>query len=96
MGDTSPVTTRLWRIVEEHLDDNPYKQTSDVAREMGVSDQLLSKWRKRPVQPSREHMEALARVTGVSYWAVLRAALIDKGLLQDVDTAPAENSRHSV
>ena len=45
---------------------------SDFARTIGVSESVVRKWRSGASEPGREHLEAIARQTGVSAaWLLL-------------------------
>lgn len=53
---------------------------------MGVAPQTLTNWYNGLSRmPEREHLMALAELTGKPYRVVLRAALIDAGLVDDDD-----------
>lgn len=74
----------LWAIIEGHRDSQPYPPSvNQVSKRMGVTRQSLSNWQNIDTLPARESLEAIARVTGNSYLAVLRAALRDVGYLKD-------------
>ena len=78
-----PGTSRLWAIVQEHIDAQaPYQPSRrQVAKYLGVSPQTLTNWYEGlSGMPSREHMMAVARGCNIPYAAVLRAALIDANL----------------
>lgn len=71
---------RLFDIVQQHIDAQPYKVSyAQVAEKVGVSRQTLLNWREPSNLPDKEHLEQLARVSGVPYEAVLYAALEDTG-----------------
>lgn len=82
---------RLWAIVQEHIDGELYPPSRrQVAKQMGVAPQTLSNWYNGLSSvPQREHLMALAELTGKPYRAVLRAALIDAGLLEEREGSAA-------
>lgn len=71
---------QLWNIVQAHRD-RYGPSVSEVARRMDTGPQTLFNWRDRELRslPSFEVLQALARVTGLSYDVVLDAALDDIG-----------------
>lgn len=77
----------LYAIVQAHIDKYGVRE-AELARRIGTQPQTVNSWKKRGVRavPSRHLMANLAEVTGRPYVEVLRAALIDAGLL-DVDEA---------
>lgn len=76
---------RLWAIVEEHRDAQvPYRPSlRKVATEIGVTPTTLTNWRQLRDMPEEKNLRALARLTGVPYDEVLRAALLDTGYMTD-------------
>jgi transcriptional regulator with XRE-family HTH domain len=58
-----------------------YLAEVDVARFVGVSPQLVGRWRSAEDLPRPEDVDALARLTGVSAWEL--AALLPAGLHLD-------------
>ena len=68
----------LWDVIQAYMDDPAHRyapKVADIARETGVSDQLLSKWKKQAVLPKAAHLLRVAKGTGISYERLLRAAL---------------------
>lgn len=86
---------KLYDLIQEHIDSQGYEVTvAQVARRIGVSRQTVLNWREPTKLPMREHLQSVARVTGVPYQRVLDAVLDDIGYLhprsegeRDVDIA---------
>lgn len=86
---------KLYDLIQDHMDSQGYEVTpAQVARKIGVSRQTVLNWREPSKLPMREHLQAVARVTGVPYQRVLDAVLDDIGYLhprgegeRDVDIA---------
>jgi transcriptional regulator with XRE-family HTH domain len=73
---------KLYDLIQEHIDSQGYEVTpAQVARKIGVSRQTVLNWREPAKLPMREHLQAIARVTGVPYQRVLDAVLDDIGYL---------------
>jgi transcriptional regulator with XRE-family HTH domain len=71
---------RLFELIEAHMDAQEYRPSErDVARAMGVSPTTLSNWREPKKLIDKEHLLAIARVTGSPYLRVLDALLEDIG-----------------
>jgi transcriptional regulator with XRE-family HTH domain len=82
--------SELIKLVQQYLDKHNVRDAA-FARNIGASPQAISKWRKKPdTFPEPEHLQGVARVTGVPYLVVLDAALLDAGyresLVDDVRT----------
>lgn len=85
---------RLYDIIEAHRDAQaPYRPSvRQVAIQLDVSPTTVANWRNIKRVPEREHLEAVARVTGTPLREVLQAALFDAGLLieEAVDPSPEQ------
>jgi hypothetical protein len=72
----------LWDVIQAYMDDPKHRyppKPADLARETGVSDQVLSKWKARPTLPSPDQLIRVARGTGIPYADLLMAAVRGKG-----------------
>jgi transcriptional regulator with XRE-family HTH domain len=77
--------------VQAHIDAAPYPPSErQLAKRIGVSPSALGAWRAPKSLPREKHLRAAARVVGVPYAQVLRAALQDAGYLQS-EALPAES-----
>lgn len=68
----------LWDLIQSYMDDPKHRyppRPADLARETGLSEQLLSKWKSKPMLPEAGYLQMFAYGTGVSYEALLTAAL---------------------
>lgn len=76
----------LWAVIQRYIDNQRYRPSErQIANELGVSPQAMTKW-KRPVGlPARDSLVAIARLTGVPYRQVLDAVLVD------IDYLPKES-----
>lgn len=75
---------QLYDIIQRHIDAQPYgTSVRKVAEALGVSPTTVTNWREPKELLKKEHLEAIARVTGTPYREVLAA------LLADIDYAPA-------
>lgn len=75
---------RLFDIIQAHIDKQTYPPSQrDVARALGVSPTTLGNWRKPSRLIEEEHLQSIARLTGVPYRTVLEALLFDIGYLRD-------------
>lgn len=74
---------RLYDIIQGHIDAQaPYPPSvRQVALQLGVSPTTVANWRHIKQVPKREHLEALARVTGTPLQQVFEAAIFDAGLM---------------
>lgn len=80
MADSNP----LWALIQAYMDDSKHRyppKPADLARETGVSDQVISKWKYKPTLPSSEQLFRFAKGTGLDYLELLAAALVGKGYL---------------
>lgn len=69
---------RLWDLIEQHRDAQQYPPSyRALARRLDVSPSLFDTWKAPKRLPSRENLEAVARMVGVAYQTVLDAALDD-------------------
>lgn len=69
---------RLWNLIEQHRDVQPYPPSyRQLALKLGVSQSLFDTWKAPKRLPSRENLEAISQLTGISYQTVLDAALED-------------------
>ncbi|MGZ3337093.1 MAG: helix-turn-helix domain-containing protein [Isosphaeraceae bacterium] len=72
----------LWARIQRHMDETRYNpKAADLARETGVSEQVLSKWRAKPVMPETALLLAFSRGTGIPYGELLCAAMEGRGLV---------------
>lgn len=72
----------FWDLIQRYMDDPRHRyppKAADIARECGLSAQLLSKWKLKPTLPEPEQLERLAAGTRISYPRLLEAALRGKG-----------------
>lgn len=75
---------RLYDIIQAHIDAQQFgASVRKVALAIGVSPTTVSNWRNITELPSRENLEAIARVTGVKYEEVFLAASIDAGYIKE-------------
>ena len=82
---------RLYDIIQAHLDAQPYKTSvRQVAQALEVSPTTVANWRTLRELPKKEHLEAIARVTGTSYDAVFYAAGVDTGYIIEHDIEGVE------
>lgn len=75
---------RMFDLVEAYRDRYaPHEPTySRIAEQVGVSRQTLLNWQSPTKLIDKEHLTALAKVTGVPYERVLDALLEDIGYLR--------------
>lgn len=72
----------LWDVIQAFMDDPRHRyrpKPADLARETGISEQVFSKWKKRPTLPEPEQLNRLSAGTGINYARLLEAALDGKG-----------------
>jgi len=72
----------LWDRIQQYMDDPSHRYSpkpADLARETGISEQVLSKWKAKPVLPEPLLLLAFAMGTGVPYAELLTEALRGKG-----------------
>ncbi|HLR95117.1 MAG TPA: helix-turn-helix transcriptional regulator [Jiangellaceae bacterium] len=75
---------QLWRIIERYIDGFTYPPSERaVAKKMGIKATTMNNWKHATMTrlPDVDHLEAIARVTGVPYEEVMDAALADTGYL---------------
>lgn len=73
---------RLFDLIQEYVDRQKYPPSErHLAKEIGVTQTTLSNWRTPKGMVKKEHLEAIARVTGNPYRVVRDAWLEDIGLL---------------
>jgi transcriptional regulator with XRE-family HTH domain len=78
---------RLYDIIQRHIDAQPYLvSVRKVAQALDVTPSTVSNWRNPESLVKKEHLEAIARVTGTPYQEVLDALLADIGYAIDDDT----------
>lgn len=71
---------RLFDLIQAHIDAQQYKPSErDVARKLGVSPTTLANWRDPKKLIDKEHLLAIANLTGTPYMRVLDALLEDIG-----------------
>lgn len=85
---------RLYDIIQDHIDAQaPYKPSvRQVAAQLGVSPTTVANWRHIKELPKVEHLEAVARLTGVPFNSVSRAAMWDAGYLVEIETTTDETA----
>lgn len=78
---------RLYDIIQDHIDAQaPYKPSvRQVAAQLGVSPTTVANWRHIKELPRVEHLESVARLTGVPFNDVSRAAMFDAGYLVEIE-----------
>lgn len=73
---------KLYDIIQAHIDAQPYgTSVRKVAEAIGVSPTTVANWRNPKELPKKEHLEAIARVTGVPARDVFYAAGVDTGYI---------------
>jgi transcriptional regulator with XRE-family HTH domain len=78
----------LWQLIEEYRDAQTYRPSvSQVATRAGLGRSTLNRWQRLSQLPERDHLQAVARVIGLSYEAVLDAALRDIGYLSESEAS---------
>lgn len=80
----------LWDLIQTYMDDPKHRyppKPADLARETGVSEQVISKWKSKPVLPSPLFLMAFSAGTGIPYADLLRAALQGQMYLSPQDGA---------
>ena len=81
---------RLYDIIQAHIDAQQHgTSVRKVALAIGVSPTTVSNWRNITELPSRENLEAIARVTGSTYEEVFYAANLDAGYIVETDATLA-------
>lgn len=77
---------KLYDLIQEHIDAQPYGVSERaVAGAIGVTQTTLSNWRAPKKLIAKEHLKAIAKVTGNPYARVLDALLDDIGYLRPED-----------
>lgn len=77
---------RLYDIIQAHIDAQPHGvSVRRLAEALGVSPTTVANWRDPKELPKREHLEAVARVTGTPYDDVFYAAGVDTGYIIETD-----------
>lgn len=74
----SPVPNPLWSRIQQYMDDPSHRyppKPADLSRDSGVTEQVLSKWKAKPVFPRPDHLVAFAAGTGIPYEELLKAVL---------------------
>lgn len=85
---------KLYDIIQAHIDAQPYEvSVRQVARALGVTPTTVKNWREPRELLKKEHLEAIARVTGTPYRDVLAALLVDIGYQTPAADPPAEEVR---
>lgn len=80
---------RLWDLVQRHIDEADYPPSErELAKKLGVTHTALRYWREPKAMPSRQSLEAIARLIGVRYSVVLDAALYDTGYHEAAQVIP--------
>lgn len=84
---------RFYDLIQAHMDAQPYGVSQrQVAGKLNVSPTTLTNWREPKKLLAKEHLEAVARLTGVPYQRVLDALLEDIGYLH---ASPVERQREA-
>jgi hypothetical protein len=68
----------LWDVIQNYMDEPKHRyppKPADLARETGISEQVLSKWKAKPVLPQPIFLLAFSAGTGIPYSTLLTAAL---------------------
>lgn len=74
---------RLYELLQAHMDAQPYEvKPADIARKIGVSRQTVLNWKTPTKLIDKDHLLAIAAITGVPYQRVLDALLEDIGYLR--------------
>jgi transcriptional regulator with XRE-family HTH domain len=69
---------RLWDLIEQHRDAQHYPPSyRQLAIKLGVSQSTFETWKAPKALPTRESLEAISKLVGISYQTVLDAALED-------------------
>lgn len=86
---------QLYDIIQRHIDAQPYgASVRSVAKALGVTPTTVGNWREPRELVKKEHLEAIARVTGTPYREVLAALLVDIGYeVPATEDPPAEEVR---
>lgn len=74
----------LWDLLQAYMDSPLHEYSprpADLARKTGVSEQVLSKWKQRPVLPTPAQLGKVASGTGLPFSYLLEAALQGRGYL---------------
>ena len=80
---------QLYDIIQRHIDAQPYgTSVRRVADALGVSPTTVANWREPTKLIAKEHLEAIARVTGTPYRVVLDALLADIDYAEHPPEAP--------
>lgn len=74
----------LYDIIEKHMDSQGYPVSQrQVAQRLGVAPTTLKNWQTPRELIEKEHLVAIARLTGVPYQRVLDALLADIDYLHE-------------
>lgn len=74
----------LWDRIQMYMDDPKHRYrplAADLARETGISEQVLSKWKSKPSMPKPHQLLQFASGTGVPYADLILAMLKGQGYL---------------
>lgn len=78
--------SHLGNLIQAHIDSADYAPSArTLAKRIGISPTAFGHWRTGGLKrlPAAENLRAAARVLGVPYSHVLRAALLDADYLED-------------
>lgn len=92
-------TTRLWALIEGWLDVQMFRPSqAQLAKEIGVARNAVSKWKFGEARPTPENLRALSRVTGIPFRDLRTAVVEDLGYIDtqerdgdDGNAAPIES-----
>lgn len=84
---------RLYDIIQTYIDEQTYPPSiRQLAAVLGVSPTTVTNWRNIKDLPKAEHLEAVARITGVPLDDVFDAAAIDAGYRRPPTAQPGSTA----
>lgn len=94
MREAVIVVGRLFDLIQAHIDAQAYPPSDrELAKRIGVSPTTLSNWRSPKKLLDKDHLVAIANVTGNPYHRVLDALLEDIGYATPHDGPPGKGGR---